>query len=114
MKAFFASCFWLTTRCKNVDTLPFIQSRSPSVDELLFKAVSPSFDHDLVWLATLIRQGRRGDHMFVNVASHFGPLGYFLELVNVREASLPLPTHHITSYVLLQHSVNVMMEISLQ
>lgn len=64
--------------------------------------------------SNLDKAGEERDHMFVNAASHFGPLGYFLELVNVREASLPLPTHHITSYVLLQHSVNVMMEISLQ
>ena len=100
-------------------SLLFIQSRSPSIDELPFKAVLPSFEHGLLWLATLIYKGIRGDHKFVNAASHFGPLGYFLESVDVREASLPLPTHHITSHHIICFccnipKFNVMMEISWQ
>ena len=42
---------------KLTPSLPFIQSRSPSIDELLFKAVLPSFEYVLLWLATLIRGG---------------------------------------------------------
>ena len=71
--------------------------------------------------ASNLDRERRGAQKFVNVASHFGPLGYFLESVDVREASLPLPTHHITSdhitphhLFLLQHPFNVIMKISLQ
>ena len=76
--------------------------------------------------ASNLDRGRRGTHKFVNAASHFVPLGYFLESVDVREASLPLITHHITSHhitlhhvtshhlLLLQHPFNVMMDISLQ
>ena len=53
--------------------------------------------------ASNLDRERRGAQKFVNVASHFGPLGYFLESVDVREASLPLSTHHITSDHITSH-----------
>ena len=124
-----------STRCKNVETLrrktglshfksqlfihlwdiklppslPFIQSRSPSIDELLFKAVLPSFKQVMVFCSLVARgsKGRRGKHKYVNTAPHFGPLGYFLESVDVREASLPLPTHHVTLHHIICFCCNI-------
>ena len=74
-----------------------------SCSKLFFQVLS------MVFCSLVARgsKGRRGKHKYVNTAPHFGPLGYFLESVDVREASLPLPTHHVTSHHIICFCCNI-------
>ena len=63
-------------------------------------------------VASNLDKMRRGDHKFVNTASLFGPLGFFLEICRCKR-SLPSPLHtshhitlhHITSSVFVATSL---------